>query len=105
MEQYYFYDNISYNFLPDLLNIHMEEGLGINNERAELSAQIKESESKNNNTLTGIVSAFAVFSIAYDFYGILKAITSSESPIMPFVIGLIASLSILYIIVHLSRRR
>ena len=105
MEQYYFYDSISYNFLPDLLNSHMEKGLGINNERAELSAQIKESESKNNNTLTGIVSAFAVFSIAYDFYGILKAITSSESPIMPFVIGLIASLSILYIIFHLSRRR
>lgn len=105
MEQYYFYDNISYNFLPDLLNKQMEKGLGINEEREELSTQIKERESKNTNTLTGIVSAFAVFSIAYDFYGILKAITGSESYIIPFVIGIIATLSILFLVFHLARRR
>lgn len=105
MEQYYFYDNISYNFLPDMLNKQMEKGLGINEEREELSTQIKESENKNTNTLTGIVSVFAVFSIAYDFYGILKAITGSESQIMPFVIGIIATLSIFFLVIHLARRR
>ena len=77
----------------------------MNEEREELSTQIKERESKNTNTLTGIVSAFAVFSIAYDFYGILKAITGSESYIMPFVIGIIATLSILFLVFHLARRR
>ena len=105
MEQYYFYDNISYNFLPDILNKQMGKGMGINEEREELSLQIKESESKNTDTLTGIVSAFAIFSIAYDFYGILKAITNNDTPVIPFVIGIVAALSILYIIIHLARRR
>lgn len=105
MEQYYFYDNISYNFLPDLLNKQMEKGLGINEEREELSTQIKERENKNTNTLTGIVSAFAIFSIAYDFYGLLKASTGSDSQIMPFIIGIIATLSILILVLHLARRR
>lgn len=105
MEQYYFYDNISYNFLPDMLNRQMENGLGINEEREELSTQIKERENKNTNTLTGIVSAFAIFSIAYDFYGLLKAYTGSDSQIMPFIIGIIATLSILILVLHLARRR
>lgn len=105
MEQYYFYDNISYNFLPDLLNKQMGKGLGINDERAELSTQIKESENKNSNTLTGIVSAFAIFSIAYDFYGIMKATTGSESHLMPLIIGILAALSIVYLVIRLARRR
>lgn len=105
MQQYYFYDNISYNFLPDILNKQMEKGMGINEEREELSLQIKESENKNTDTLTGIVSAFAIFSIAYDFYGILKAVTNNATPVMPLVIGIVATLSILYLIIHLARRR
>lgn len=105
MEQYYFYDNISYNFLPDMLNKQMEKGLGINEEREELSTQIKERENKNTNTLTGIVSTFAIFSIAYDFYGILKATTGSNSQFMPLIIGILATLSVLILVLHLARRR
>lgn len=105
MEQYYFYDNISYNFLPDILNKQMGKGMGINEERDELSLQIKERESKNTATLEGIVSAFVIFSIAYDFYGILKAITNNDTPVIPFVIGIVATLSILYVVIHLARRR
>lgn len=105
MEQYYFYDNISYNFLPDMLNRQMEKGMGINEEREELSTQIKESENKNANTIAGIVSAFAVFSIAYDFYGILKAITDNNSKIMPFAICIMATLSVFFLVFYLYRRR
>lgn len=104
MERYYFYDNISYNFLPDMLNKQMEKGLGIKEERAELSTQIKESENKNTNTLSAIVSAFVIFSIAYDFYGIMKATTGNESPVMPLIIGILAALSIVYLIFRLARR-
>ena len=105
MEKYYFYDNISYNFLPDMLNKQIEKGLGIPEEQEELSEQIKESESKKMNMITGIVSAFAVFSIAFDFYGILKAATGCDSAVIPSVIGLIATLAIVYLVFRLTRRR
>lgn len=104
MEQYYFYDNISYNFLPDMLNKQMEKSMAINEEREELSTQIKEKGNKNINALTGIVSAFAVFSIAYDFYGMVLAITNNSSPLLPFIIGIVASISIIYLIAHFTDR-
>lgn len=73
MEKYYFYKNISYNYLPNLLYESMTKGLGIKEEREELSKQIKEKEEKNQNLLLGIVSVFAIFSVAYDFYSLMKA--------------------------------
>ncbi len=42
MERYYFYDNISYNFLPNMLYKVMSKGLCIKEERQELSLQVKE---------------------------------------------------------------
>lgn len=73
MEKYYFYDNISYNFQPRLLYEAMAKGLGIKEEREELSKQIKEKEEKNSNLLLGAVSVFAIFSVIYDFYSLIKA--------------------------------
>lgn len=73
MEKFYFYDNISYNFQPRLLYEYMAKGLGIKKEREELAKQIKEKEEKNNNLLFGAVSVFAIFSVVYDFYSLIKA--------------------------------
>ena len=73
MEKYYFYNDISHNFLPNLLYKAMAKGLGINAERAELTKQIKEKEEKNSSLLLGAVSVFAIFSIVYDFYSLIKA--------------------------------
>ena len=82
MEKYYFYDNISYNFQPNLLYAAMAKGLEIKAERSELSRQIKEyarresednkekEEQRLNNTLAG-VSVFAVFSVVWDLWGII----------------------------------
>ena len=42
MEQYYFYDSISHNFQPNLLYQAMAKGLGLKEERNELSKQVKE---------------------------------------------------------------
>ena len=73
MEKFYFYDNISYNFQPRLLYEYMAKGLGIKEEREEIAKQIKEKEEKNNNLLFGAVSVFAIFSVVYDFYSLIKA--------------------------------
>ena len=42
MEKYYFYNNISYNFLPETLYDFMVRGIGLKGEREEISKQIKE---------------------------------------------------------------
>ena len=85
MEKYYFYETISHNFLPNLLYQSMSKGLGIKEEREQLANQIKDKEETNNNRILATISVFAVFSIAYDSYSILKMwlhnnIHWSESP-------------------------
>ena len=83
MERYYFYDNISYNFQPRLLYEMMARGLGIKNEREELSKQVKEyaklteekeraSEERKKEYITLALSVFAVFSVAWDLCSIIK---------------------------------
>ena len=105
MEQYYFYDNISYNFLPDMLNKQMENGMAINEEKAELSAQIKECDSKNTNTLMVILSVLAIFSISNNIYTVVKDITHRELPIFLSVISGIALICIILLIIRLVRRQ
>lgn len=66
MEKYYFYDNISYNFLPNLIYEKVKFGLGIDLEKRELSEQIKNDEQKQENIVMGIVAVFAIISIMCD---------------------------------------
>lgn len=49
MERYYFYDDISYNFLPSLLYQFMANGLGLKSDREELTQHIKEALREENN--------------------------------------------------------
>lgn len=90
MEKYYFYDNLSYNFQPNLLYKAMAKGLSIKEEREELIKQVKESakkeaqerkerqeeqkekEEKRLNNILAYVSIFAVFSVIWDTYSIAK---------------------------------
>ena len=77
MEKYYFYNNISYNFLPTLLYTKMAYGMGIPEERDAILKQIKdrlrEKQNNRNSYILAVVSIFAVFSIAWDFCSILNA--------------------------------
>ena len=104
MEQYYFYDNISYNFLPNMLNAQMEKSLEIKEERNELSSQIKESDDKNANRLATTLSAFAVFSVAYDILNIVKAINEGKDVIMHSIFGGIATIIVILLIIRTIRR-
>lgn len=91
MEKYYFYDNISYNFLPNMLYQAMAKGLGIKEEREELSKQVKEKEDTNNSLIMAAISVFAIFSVAFDFYSLMKAwIAPDDSDLPMFALGVSA---------------
>ena len=80
MEKYYFYDNISYNFQPNLLYQAMANGLGIKKEREELTKQVKEQEEHRFDKILAYVAIFAVFSVVWDICSIvMKAIPQFES--------------------------
>lgn len=93
MEKYYFYDNISYNFLPELLYDSMVKGIGLKDEREDISKQIKEQlkekEEKRNARLLAWVSVFAVFSIAWDFCSIIGVSFGKDGHYQVFVLGVL----------------
>lgn len=83
MEKYYFYDKISYTFLPNIIYSAIAKGLGIGEERDELLRQIKErakrreeavkeARDKKQNLLTLGLSAFAIFSVLWDLCSMFK---------------------------------
>ena len=127
MEKYYFYETISHNFLPNLLYQSMSKGLGIKEEREQLANQIKDKEETNNNRILATVSVFAVFSIAYDSYSILKTWlhnnihwydrpffnwmamlklnNSEEMPFLAIILTLIALAVSMYLVGRIYKRR
>ena len=111
MEKYYFYNSISYNFLPNLLYKAIAKGLELKEERKELSeqikerakaeterakeeeAQIKEHEQRKSNRRLTFISIFAIFSIAWDLCSIVVEASSWDKQIVALVclvVGVIA---------------
>lgn len=76
MEKYYFYNNISYNFLPSLLYKKMAQSMGVLEERNAISNQIRdrlqEKQQHRIDFLLAILSVFAIISITWDLCSILK---------------------------------
>lgn len=100
IEKYYFYQNISYNFLPNLLYKVMAKGLELEEEREELSKQIKEKSEKNKDIILSIVSAFAIFSIIYDTYSIIiSAMGVPEEGNVPWLAILLIAVGIFAIVI------
>ena len=96
MERYYFYDNISYNFLPNMLYKAMAKGLGIMEEREEISKQIKEhaKEEKANrqkwtedkrNLIGFVLAIFAIFSVAWDLCSMVQTARGGSKLAMSFI--------------------
>ena len=63
MEKFYFYDDISFNFLPNLIYQSVSKGLCINEEKKLLSKQIKEKSDTNKSLFLSMLSALAIFSV------------------------------------------
>ena len=127
MEKYYFYDNISHNFQPNLLYQAMAKGLGIKQERQELFNQIKEEarkdeearkereekrkerEEKRINTILGIVSIFALFSVFSDIGEfVMEAFPDFSRPLVYKIIGVLAVIGFIgfiYLIIKITKRK
>lgn len=87
MEKYYFYDNISYNFLPNLIYEKVKLGLGIDMERRELTEQIKNDEQKQENILMEAVAIFAIVSIMNDGASLISQVYNwCDSGVVTFII-------------------
>lgn len=97
MERYYFYDNISYNFQPNVLYRAISKGLGIKEEREELTKQVKEREEKRFDKILAYVAIFAVFSVVWDLCSIFMkaspALRNSGTAIFFIVVGIIVACS------------
>lgn len=130
MEKYYFYNNFSYNFQPNLVYEAIAKALDIKAEREELSRQVKErakeedtrikeknaidnlkrkeaeeqrrtKEENRRSLITIILSAFAVVSIFCDLNSLIKdAYTGDRNPLIATIL-LWASPIIIIIIVAL----
>lgn len=83
MEKYYAYENLSYNFLPTMLYRIMAQGMDIENDKREVSKQMKErireirkqkeeKEARNRSLALAFVSVFAVFSTAWGLFSLVK---------------------------------
>ncbi len=98
MEKYYFYQNISYNFLPNLLYKTMAKGLELEEEREELSKQIKEKSEKNKDIILGAVSAFAIFSIVFDLYSVIISAMGVPKESVPWLAILLITVGVASIV-------
>lgn len=80
MEKYYFYDDISFNFLPNMIYQSISKGLGIKDEKALLSKQIKEKSDTNKSLFLSMLSALAVFSVCNTISTFIKTIMKAYLP-------------------------
>ena len=85
MERYYFYNDISFNFLPMLIYEKMSAGMGLSAEREELSIQVKEQQRQQSermeqrtNRLLGYVTIFSIISTALDSYTLINLSLGAE---------------------------
>ena len=130
MEKFYFYNDFSYNFQPNLIYEAIVKGLDIKAEREELSIQIKErakeeearikeqmaidsqrqkedeeqrktKEENRRSLITIVLSAFAVVSIFCDLNSLIKDAYTGEDNHIPAIILLWASPIAIIIIVAL----
>ena len=110
MERFYFYDNISHNFLPLLINAAIKKGLDIEQERHELSLQIKEAarqkeeeeekrEDRSNKIFGALLSAFTLFSVFCDGASLL------DHPVAFCICVLIVIIVIVYLFLIKPRKR
>lgn len=105
MERYYFYNNISFNFIPMLIYEKMSAGMGLSAEREELSIQVKEQQRQQSewmdqqtNRLLGYVTIFTIISAAYDAYTLVNVSSGieGECPRTALLFGIIATVLVIY---------
>ncbi|MBQ6956595.1 MAG: hypothetical protein IJP80_08275 [Bacteroidales bacterium] len=78
MEKYYFYDDFSYDFLPNMMYQAMVKGLGLQGDREELTLHVKqalrEKRRRNNEIVVNSVKIFAVITVFWTLYTMFTTI-------------------------------
>ena len=103
MEKHYFYEDMSYNFLPPLMYRAMAKGLELQKDREQLTQHVKQAlrdaRRERNSSAVNFVQIFAVFSVVWTIREILTAIwpciKGSESAIISGIFALIFTIVLL----------
>ena len=95
MEKHYFFDDMSYDFLPPLMYRAMAKGLELQKDREQLTQHIKQSlrETRQgiNNTAVNFVQIFAVFSVFWTIRDIILAICPCmDKAVSAIIAGLVS---------------
>lgn len=119
MERYYLYSDISFNFQPDLLYKAMAKGMEIEEEKQQLTTQIKEraqreeakekdEEEERLNKIAFWLAAFAIFSVVCDLSSIIQSCDwswISDSPWAPRALLIIGIVAIFAIALYFNRNK
>ena len=87
MERYYFYDDISYDFLPPMIYRAIKKGMNLETDLDEMSTHIKEALQEERrqryNLMLYVVTAFAAFSVCWNWYSFVKELIAPtpDSPV------------------------
>ena len=112
MEKYYFYDDLSYEFLPPLMYGAMAKGLGLDGDRRELTERVKqglielqrreEEQRRLNNDITiGAVKLFSVVTVVWTVYQMLCLIFGDcFKGWVSALVALVLSLALTYLFVR-----
>lgn len=72
MEQHYFFDDMSYDFLPPLMYRAMAKGLDLQKDREQLTQHVKQAlrdaRQERNNRVVNFVQIFAIFSVVWTIH-------------------------------------
>ena len=117
MERNYFYDDLSYDFLPPLMLRAMERGLGLPGDRKELTEHIKQAykerqdkdeqrrrtqqereereQQRRNEKIVSVVQLLAAFSIFGTIYQLSIAMTGCDS--IPCLAGILLVVGLVFL--------
>ncbi|MBP5190642.1 MAG: hypothetical protein J6031_06985, partial [Bacteroidales bacterium] len=112
MVKYYFYDDMSYDFLPPLMYGAMVKGLGLEGDRHELIGRVKqdlrEQRSSRNDRAVAIVKIFAMLTVVSALGEMIKRAFDCLDKIPWFDKAVLASavlLTVLFLWLTSRRRR
>ena len=95
IEKHYFYEDMSYNFLPPLMYHAMAKGLELQKDREQLTQHVKQAlrdaRRERNNSAVNFVQIFAVFSVVWTIREILITIWPCiKGSVSALIFGIIA---------------
>lgn len=121
MEKYYFYNNISHNFLPKMIYDSISHSIGIGDEREEITRQIKErinedetkrkeqkildeqqrkeKEDHRQQRITIYLGAFAIFSVVWDLCSMFMKGFTDQDAVLPARLAFAFSIIIIILLI------